>query len=222
MNKIVPFALGAAAVVVVLLIGVQLLGPSARGGVGSAPSASPSPTPLPTASTEPSTSAVAPLPLTESFTSEVHGISVSYPAGWAARGAFVPYTNLQGVPQFYDPGFDVLYDPTLTDHLFLQMVSRPLGDSTPADWVAAQMASDERCPATEPVTVDDAVGLIGADDCKVAAIATAGRGYRIALSASQDDPAAVAPYDMAWFKDVVASVRLHPEDAVDSNPSASS
>jgi hypothetical protein len=219
MNKVLPFALGAATVAVVLFIGAQLLGPSARGGVGSAPSASASPTPAPTASTEASASPVA---LSQSFTSTVHGISVWYPHGWKARAAFVPYTDLGAVPQFYDPGFDVLYHPTLTDHLFLQMVSRPLGDSTPADWVAAQMASDEGCQATEPITVDGAVGLIGAGDCKVAAITTAGRGYWIALSASPDDPAAVAPYDMAWFKDVVASVKLHPEDAVDSSPSASS
>lgn len=54
MNKFVPIGLGAAAVVVALVIGAQLLGLPAPGGVGGAPSASPSPaaepTPAPTAS----------------------------------------------------------------------------------------------------------------------------------------------------------------------------
>ena len=50
MNKLVPFGLGAAALVAVLAIGSQLLGPVAPGGLGAAPSAeraaSPSPAPI--------------------------------------------------------------------------------------------------------------------------------------------------------------------------------
>jgi hypothetical protein len=50
MNKFVPVGLGAAAVVAVLAIGAQLLGPPAPGGVGGGPSPSPTPeaTPSPT------------------------------------------------------------------------------------------------------------------------------------------------------------------------------
>jgi hypothetical protein len=47
MNKLLPIGLGAAAVVVALVIGSQLLGP-ASGGVGGAPSAAPTATPSPT------------------------------------------------------------------------------------------------------------------------------------------------------------------------------
>ena len=47
MNKFVSLGLGAAAVVVALVIGAQLLGPAASGGVGGAPSAAPAPTPSP-------------------------------------------------------------------------------------------------------------------------------------------------------------------------------
>jgi hypothetical protein len=43
MSKFVTLGLGAAAVVVALLIGAQLLGPAAPGGVGGAPSAEPTP-----------------------------------------------------------------------------------------------------------------------------------------------------------------------------------
>jgi hypothetical protein len=50
MNKIVPIGLGAAAVVVALVVGSQYLRPPAPGGVGSAASASPSPTAEPSPS----------------------------------------------------------------------------------------------------------------------------------------------------------------------------
>ena len=59
------------------------------------------------------------------------------------------------------PHADSLYDPTLDDNLFLIIASQPIGDSTPEDWVAEQMASDEGCTTTEPITVDGATGLIG-------------------------------------------------------------
>ena len=48
MNKFVFLGLGAAAVVVALVIGAQLLGPPAPGGVGGAPSAEPTAAPSPT------------------------------------------------------------------------------------------------------------------------------------------------------------------------------
>jgi hypothetical protein len=208
MNKIVTIGLGAAAVVVALFIGAQLFG-SPSGGVGSGAT----PTPEPTATPEPSPSpAASPPPLTQTFTSTVHGISVSYPEGWTARAATEPWTDRPGVPEYLDPGFDVLYDPVLTDHLFLGIVSKPIGDSTPADWVAAHMAG---CTTTEPIAVDGATGLIGANDCDTVAVTSAGRGYQIALFASGDDPDLVAPYDRAWFVEVLATVQLHPEDAVD-------
>ena len=53
MNKLVSLSLGAAAVVVALVIGTRLLGPPDPRGVGVAASASPSPTPAPTAAATP-------------------------------------------------------------------------------------------------------------------------------------------------------------------------
>jgi hypothetical protein len=54
MNKLVPIGLGAAAVVVALVVtGAQLLGPPAPSGVGGAPSAEPSATPSPAVTPEP-------------------------------------------------------------------------------------------------------------------------------------------------------------------------
>lgn len=68
MNKLVPIGLGAAAVVVAIVIGAQLLGPPAPGGVGGAPSTAPSATPEPSASAPaPSASADAGLPVGSSY-----------------------------------------------------------------------------------------------------------------------------------------------------------
>ncbi len=95
MNKLVPIGLGAAAVVAVLVIGVQLFG-SPSGGVGSQATPTPELTasPEPIDSPEPSTSSPpsAP-PLTQSFTSTQHGISLSFPEGWTARAATEPCTE---------------------------------------------------------------------------------------------------------------------------------
>ena len=121
-----------------------------------------------------------------------------------------------GVAQYVDPGYDVLEYPILGGNLFLYVGSRPIGDSTPEDWVAATMAD---CTTTEPITVDGASGLIGPESeggCNaMAAVTAGGRGYWISLYTSPDDPSAVAPYDMVWFEEVLATVQLHPEDAVD-------
>ena len=48
MNKFVSLGLGVAAVVVALVIGIRVLGPSTPGGVGAAPSVGPSVSPTPT------------------------------------------------------------------------------------------------------------------------------------------------------------------------------
>ena len=93
MNKLVSLGLGAAAVVAVLVIGAQVLGPPAPSGVGGAPSASPSPTPAPTATLRPSPSPMSAPPLPQSFTSQMHGISVSYPEGWTIEAATEPWTD---------------------------------------------------------------------------------------------------------------------------------
>lgn len=213
MNKFVSLGLGAAAVVVALVVGAQVLGPPAPGGVGGVPSASPSPTPAPTATTEPSPSPMS-APLTQSFTSTLHGLSVSYPEGWSARAATEPWTAGMSDPRWDSAFADILYDPVLTDHLFLAIASQPVGDSTPEDWAAERVAS-VGCTASEPIAVDGATGLIGAGDCDVAVVTTDGRGYLIHLRSSDDDPSAVAAYDRAWFEEVLATVQLHPEDAVD-------
>jgi hypothetical protein len=213
MTKILAFGFGAAAVVLVLVVGAQLFG-SPSGGMGS--QATPTPTLSPEATAEPTPSSTPAPPLTQSFTSTLHGISMSYPEGWTAEPATEPWTDRTFPLEFLmTQQADLLYDPNLTDHLFLTMASQPIGDSTPEDWVAAQMASGEGCKATEPITVDGATGLIGADECNVAVVTTAGRGYWIELLTSGDQAWLGSTFDQAWFEEVLATVQLHPRDAVD-------
>ena len=215
MNKIVTIGLGAAAVVV--LPSSSAPSSSVRRAAGrrcAQPDAEPTAAePTATPRTIPVAAASAP-PLTQSFTSTQHGISLSYPEGWTAQAATEPWTDSTFPLIFGGPHADWLYDPTLTSDLFLTIASQPIGDSTPEDWVAEQMASDEGCTATEPIAVDGGTGLIGVH-CDMAVVTTAGRGYWIQLYTGGDDPLAVAPYDRAWFEEVLATVQLHPEDAVD-------
>jgi hypothetical protein len=149
----------------------------------------------------------------------MHGISLSYPAGWTARAATEPWTDRPGEPQFIHPGYDVLKDPAHEGELFLWITSRPIGDSTPEEWVAATTAE---CTTTEPIAVDGATGLIGATGCyEFAAVTSAGRGYEIGLyHGGSGERQPVPTYDRAWFEEVLATVQLHPEDAVDVAPSA--
>jgi hypothetical protein len=206
MNTIVTISRGPLAAAILAVLLGACAGPSIQ------PTPSPEPTATPEVTDEPTLSAP---PLTQSFTSTLHGISLSYPEGWTAQAATEPWTDKTFPLSFLVPQADFMYDPTLTSDLFLTIAAQPIGDSTPEDWAAAQMASDEGCTATEPIAVDAASGLIGSDGCNVAVVTTAGRGYWIQLYTSGDDELAVAPYDRAWFEEVIATVQLHPEDAVD-------
>ena len=213
MNRYLKIGLAAAAVVVLAVVSYNLLPGSA--GPGAGPTGTPeSPSVSPSATAEPTASPASAPPLTQSFTSTLHGISLSYPEGWIAQAATEPWTAGMSEPQWNSAFADILYGPVLEDHLFLAIASQPVGDSTAEDWLAEGMAS-VGCTATEPIAVDGASGLIGDCDDMVAAVTIAGRGYLIHLFTSPDDPAAVAPYDRAWFEEVLATVQLMPENAVD-------
>ena len=217
MNKLVPIGLGAAAVVVALFVGSRFLGtPSGPGGL---PSTAPSPPPSPSVAAPTPSAAGSSVPLTEAFTSDRNGFSISYPAGWEARPATELWTT--GVPDFFSTAADTLHDPVREDHLWIVVASQPIGDSTPDEWVAVKLASDGGCTTTEPIAVDGLPGRIGADDCTRAAVTTGGRGYFIWLYASDDEPSLPVTYGRAWFEEVLATVQLQPDDAVDAAPSTS-
>ena len=76
------------------------------------------------------------------------------------------------------------------------------------------------CSATEPVTVDGASGSICVEGA-LALVSTGGRGYMILAYTSGDEGWLDDAYDRAWFEEVLDTVDLRPEDAVDAAPSAS-
>ena len=213
MNTFAKVALAAVVVIAVGALGLSVLGPRSPSGVGGQPSASPSPSPSPDAS--------APPPLTETFTSDRHGFSISYPAGWTAQAATIPTTST--FPAFRSPEGDFMFDPTLRDHLFVLVTSRPLAGQDGAAWAEEALnelaAADDCGLPLEPVTIDGGRGLI----CASAEAATwrGDRGYVILLHTSTDEPAKVAGYDMAFFAQLLGTMQLMPENAIDPAPSPS-
>lgn len=226
MNSFAKFAVAAVAVIAVGLLGLAFLKPGGTVGVG-APSVAPSPSnassPTPTPTPRPSPSAP---PLTGQFTSDRNGFSIAYPATWSTRVATAPWTS--GYVDFGNEAGDVLYDPTGPADIFLAFASQPLAGRTPAKWEADawQIVADDdpanaACSSTAtPVTID---GAAGSRCGNVALVTDGGRGYFILLYTSGDVPQISARYDDAWFMSALATMQLHPEDAVDTpaSPSAS-
>lgn len=223
MSKFLTLGLGAAAVVIALVVGPGLIGSSAPPGPGGNPSSEPSASAKPSPSLSPSPEA-SPTPtaapaLTQTFTSQRHGVSMSYPTGWETRPATEPWAT--GVPDFFSPAGDIVFDPVRESNLWIVVASQPIGPSTPDAWIAERLELDDGCTESEPIELDGATGLIGVDKCNRAAVTTEGRGYFIRLYTSGDEPSLSITYGRAWFEEVLATVQLHPEQAVDAAPSPS-
>jgi hypothetical protein len=162
MSKFVPIGLGAAAVVVALVLGAQLLGPPAPSGVGGAPSASPSASP----SATPSPSVAPPSSATDGFLPigpfTIDGpvrTTVTIPAsGWAfdpeysliAKGEEVENLPEAAMLAWTWPagtGFSVYGDPC---HWASTTPDTP---ATRVDEIAAALAAQASRDASEPVDV---------------------------------------------------------------------
>jgi hypothetical protein len=185
-------------------------GSSQRAAPSSAAAPSPSPRPSPSPFPEPA--------LTETFTSDVHGLSITYPAGWKTRPATERWTSLEW-PRFQDTSGDFMYDPAYADHLFLGMASQRLGRGLAMRW-RQDVLTQEGCDpqSQQPIAIDGTVGFLS-EDCRVALVVKAERGYWITLYASADssalDAAFNATFDRAWFEKVLATVKLDPISAAD-------
>lgn len=222
MSNFAKVAVAAVVVIAIGAVGLSLLRPPTQPGVGGQPIASPSASPTP--DTSPSASPVSPPALTGTFTSDRYGFTISYPAGWVPRPATETWTT--GFPDFGSTTGDVIYDPALQGNLWIVVASQPLaGGTTPTQWVDDLLASaglggvDSCDGPIEPVTIDGNQGR----RCRSpsAAVVAGGRGYAVVLYRSGDDPALAATYDRAYFDEILATLRLQPQDAVDSVPSAS-
>jgi len=222
MNSFAKFVIAAVVVIAVGAVGLAILrptaapGPGVGGGVSPSPSVTPSPSAPPPASPLPTVP-----PLTGSFTSPTNGISVSYPAGWATTAATGPWTS-SGLPNYEDRFADHIYDPALTDHLFLSLSSQPLGSTDATAWTASMFSqSGEDCGPTVPVTIDGAAGVTSATCDRRAAVVSGGRGYLIYLYTSGDDAGLADVYDKSVFDEILATVQLQPDDAASAAPSSS-
>lgn len=206
--------LGAAtvAVVAVAAIAVWQLAPAPTdpGTSPGTPSPGPTATRQPTVAPPSEPGAYVPAVLTETFTSDVHGITVSYPAGWTARAATEPWTT-GGEPVFNDSAGDHLYDPRLGDSMILTLASQPLGDTSFDAWADPAGRIGDLCTETEPVVVDGADGV----RCgPIVLVSSGGRGYLILLRKSNDLEELRAFDATDWFTEVLATIQLEPEKAV--------
>lgn len=208
MNTYARFAVAAVAVIAIGAIGVAVLRPGTTPDIGGALSPSPSATPSPVPSPSP------PPALTESYTSAVHGFTISYPTDWNVRAATEPWTA--GIP-FQGSAFaDVIGTP---GNRFLLVASQPLGGRSGEVWSDAVSSNpdwDDTCePASEPVTIDGTSGMIvtHCDGTLTALVAVADRGYLVVLFGFNESE--------ARFREILASMRFDPESAIDASPSPS-
>jgi hypothetical protein len=212
-------AVAAVAVIAIGALGLAILRPGSGPGVGAQPSPSPSltvPSPSPAASPTPDPSA--PPPLGGTFTSTMHGITLSYPTGWVTDPATEPWTPADGF-EYMSPAVDVIHHKVLEAGLFLAVASQGLGGKTGDEWVTDVLNTpDVGCGTTEPITIDGASGRM----CDgVAAVSTGGRGYYFRNYTGDDEPWVSLYYDQDWFQSVLDTVQLHPEDALTTTSSGS-
>lgn len=211
----------AAAAVVVIAVGAfaiwQFAPPGPGGPTISVPTPTASPTPLPTLQLSPAPTTYVPPALTESFTSGLHGITLSYPTGWTAQAATSPWIT-PSLFNFLDPVGDFLYDPARTDHLFVALASQPLGSTSFDQW-SADILAGEGCGGTA-IVVDGVEGVIGTE-CDLAFVASGGRGYMFMLYTSGDDVELRGADTKGLLVDILETVQLAPEDAIDEAPTAS-
>jgi hypothetical protein len=216
MNTFAKFAVAAVAVIAVGVLGLTFLNPD-QGGVGGVPSVAPSATVAPTATPVPTpTPAPTPPALTGEFTSPSHGYTIAVPEGWSTRPATAPWTT--EFADYFSASADIVSDEASRQG-FLAVASQPLGDRTRAEWeadvwriVLVDGPENAACPSqTVPITVDGAPGVVA---CDLVLVTSGGRGYWI-RDFLGDDPPWGSVLDRAFFDSMLATMKLHPEDAVD-------
>ena len=187
-------------------------------------------TPAPTTSAEAETPSTTPRPSDPAryarFVSAMNGISIDYPESWEVKSATEPWTG--GQLSFDTPGADIIFDPAFGGGLYIAIVSQSYGDATADQW--SNDSGEWLCPDG----VDGAAGSWGIDganansvrcDPTYALVVTdETRGYAIQVVVPSAEPALADTYGKAWLLDLLETVDLRPEDAVDPSfaPPASS
>jgi hypothetical protein len=177
-----------------------------------APHRDASPVPVPPASA----------PLTRTFVSPVHGYTMSYPQSWTVVPATRPWRHgtdggdIAVVDRFESPGRPVV-----------DVASQPLPPGwTDAQWFADFLPSpgdvaEPQCfpprAQWESLTIDGhAAGWHGGDFGCSFTQAVVIVDHRAYVFTAMPDPTAVstAVFDAGLLRDMLASVRLHPQDAL--------
>lgn len=151
MNKVIQIGLGAAAVVVLLVIGAQVLVPRPSGGVGGVPSVAPSPTAKPTVAAPSGASALGqPVGSSWKLLDEEVQIIATIPApGWFGdgnAGVLAKETETAGIISFAGE-FYVYGDPCKWS------TTKPERPAATVDDVIAALAAQVSRDATAPVDV---------------------------------------------------------------------
>ncbi len=169
MNKMLTIALGAAAVVVVALIGFQLIGPAEHGGTGAGTTSSPEPSvaePTPTAEPSPSIDAGLPVGSSYALTDEGVPITATIPApGWAQDPGgliLVKNGNGAGPDGAYMLGVWVGPDPLIPGDPCQWESTMPDTPAATLDEIVAALGSQatRNASAAEDVTVDGYAGKV--------------------------------------------------------------
>jgi hypothetical protein len=209
--------IAAAAVIAVLIIGagVAFLGRTSSGGVGGGPAATPTPSPT-AAATESAAPTPRPTvpPLTQTFTSNLHGYSIKYPASWTATPATAAWPPGPGL-NWGNAGLDELRGASAR----LTGTSQPLVvGQTAAAWMRAYGGDPS---AWQPIAIGDQTGYIDYDGALAqggivpggllydAVVVVDARGYNFTLDGNVDHD---------YFVAMLATVVFDPAAAVDPNP----
>jgi hypothetical protein len=213
MNQMTRAVAVIAAVAIVLIGGVVLLRPGASSGQAGSSGNSPSPSGnSPVSSGLPA--------LTTTFTSKVSGYSISYPAGWKVVMATQTWPTGKFTFNPDDPSVDSFSGPNLAIYAASQKLAT---STTPKKWLdeyvsdaTLEFSNRPDCAAvkTEAIVVDGATGVMNYS-CSVvlidAIVTSGGRGYAFSLQGDS--------VDKAWMLDLLKTVKLHPESAIDTPPS---
>ena len=158
---------------------------------------------------------------TQRFDSPLNGLSIGYPAGWKTRAATEPWG---GKIAFDAPDVDVIFDPKLREHLYLAVVSMPLGSK----WDSASRQQDR--PSLGLCDTGGAGGTGNGfqgnpawfQDCyephgeggHIVLFSTATRGYVIYIHVPDKPQSPQQARYARWFSEILRTVVLSPDEAV--------
>jgi hypothetical protein len=207
-------ALGAAAVVVVVLGGAFALGPRSPNGVGgpgSTPSPSPSITSVPSSSPE----AQATVPTDwKPYTSSRFAYTVDYPVAWGVTPATQDWPSI-GFPENGGEGLDNFGPKPFGIQVWVSSVALKTG-ADEADWITAvDDVNDAFCNQTSnrhDITVDGATlrqeDQVCGQTYNIIEVVGAGRGRFYKINLVKNDNSAPTAADRATFDRFLASFRF--------------